>query len=49
VDVDHTAPLIAKTRRALGEAAFEAAETAGRALEFEAAMLELEHWLDRSR
>lgn len=47
VDVDHTAPLIAASRRALGDAAFEAAEAAGRALEFEAAMLELQHWLDR--
>jgi hypothetical protein len=49
VDVDHTAPLIALARRALGEAAFDAAESEGRGLEFEAAMLELERWLDRSR
>lgn len=47
VDVDHTAPLIARSRRTLGDAAFEAAEAAGRALDFEAAMLELQHWLER--
>ena len=47
VDIDHTAPLIADSRRALGDAAFEAAESAGRALGFEAAMLELQHWLER--
>ncbi len=46
VDVDHTAPLIAESRRALGDAAFEAAEKAGRTLGFEAAMLELEQWLE---
>ena len=49
VDVDHTAPLIADSRRALGDAAFAAAETAGRALDFEAAMLELRDWLERGR
>lgn len=47
VDVDHTAPLLAQARRALGEAAFDAAEAAGRALEFDAALLELEAWLGR--
>ncbi len=47
VDVEHTAPLIAASRRALGDAAFEAAEAAGRALDFEVAMLELRHWLER--
>ena len=36
VDVEHTAPLIANSRRALGDAAFEAAEAAGRALDFDA-------------
>ena len=46
VDVEHTAPLIANSRRALGDAAFEAAEAAGRALDFEAAMRELQQWLD---
>ncbi len=47
VDTEHTAPLIASSRRALGDAAFEAAEAAGRALQFDAAMLELELWLQR--
>jgi len=46
VDIEHTAPLIATSRRALGDSAFEAAEVAGRALDFEAAMLELQHWLE---
>ncbi|MBX3636863.1 MAG: tetratricopeptide repeat protein [Rubrivivax sp.] len=45
VDVEHTAPWIARSRATLGEAAFEAAEAAGRALVFDAAMLELEQWL----
>lgn len=48
VDIEHTAPLIASSRRALGDATFEAAEAAGRALDFDAAMLELEHWLERA-
>lgn len=48
VDIEHTAPWIASSRRALGDAAFEAAEAAGRALHFDAAMLELEQWLDRA-
>ena len=47
VDVDHTAPLIASSRRALGDAAFEAAEAAGRTLDLEAAIVELQHWLER--
>lgn len=47
VDIEHTAPLIASSRRALGDAAFEAAEAAGRALDFDAAILELEQWLGR--
>ena len=46
VDVEHTAPLIANSRRALGDDAFGAAESAGRALDFESAMLELQQWLD---
>ncbi|MDH5538028.1 MAG: tetratricopeptide repeat protein, partial [Rhizobacter sp.] len=45
VDVEHTAPLVANSRRALGAAAFEAAEADGRALSFEQAMFELEQWL----
>jgi predicted ATPase/DNA-binding winged helix-turn-helix (wHTH) protein len=48
VDIEHTAPWIASSRRALGDAAFVAAEAAGRALHFDAAMLELEQWLDRA-
>jgi hypothetical protein len=46
VDIEHTAPLLANSRGALGDAAFGAAESAGRALGFEVAMLELQHWLD---
>jgi predicted ATPase/DNA-binding winged helix-turn-helix (wHTH) protein len=46
VDVEHTAPLIANSRRALGDDAFGAAESAGRTLDFESAMLELQQWLD---
>jgi predicted ATPase len=34
------------SRRALGDAAFDAAEAAGRALDLPAAMQELRHWLD---
>jgi predicted ATPase len=48
VDIEHTAPWIARSRRALGDAAFEAAEAAGRVLSFDAAILELEQWLDRA-
>lgn len=44
VDVEHTAPLIAASRSALGDAAFEAA---GRGLASEDALLELEQWLER--
>jgi predicted ATPase/DNA-binding winged helix-turn-helix (wHTH) protein len=47
VDIEHSAPLIARSRQAVGEAAFAAAETAGRALDFEAAMLELQRWLEQ--
>lgn len=46
VDIEHTAPWIASARRALGDAAFEAAETAGRTLDLDAAMRELAQWLD---
>ena len=46
VDIEHTAPWIASARRALGDAAFEAAEATGRALEFDAALAELAQWLD---
>ncbi len=48
-ELEHLAPLLASSRRALGDAAFEAAEAAGRALEFEDALLELQHWLERTR
>lgn len=46
VDIEHTAPLIANSRHAIGDVAFGTAEAAGRALEFEAAMRELQQWLD---
>ncbi len=48
VDIEHTAVLVVRARHAIGDAAFDAAEAAGRALEFEVAMLELQHWLERS-
>lgn len=44
-ELDHLAPLLANSRRELGDEAFAAAEAAGRALTFEQAMLELEQWL----
>jgi predicted ATPase/DNA-binding winged helix-turn-helix (wHTH) protein len=44
-EIEHVTPLLANPRRALGDAAFEAAEAAGRALSFDAVMLELEQWL----
>ena len=47
VDLEHTAPLIAMSRQALGDAAFEAAESAGRASDYAAVMLELGEWLER--
>jgi len=46
VDIDHSAPLIANSRRALGDADFAAAEAAGRALDLEAALVEMEQWLE---
>ena len=48
VDLEHTAPFVTRSREALGDAAFEAAEAAGRALDFEGAMLALQHWLERT-
>ncbi len=44
-EIEHLAPLLARSRHALGDAAFGAAEAAGRAMEFDQAMLELEQWL----
>lgn len=46
-EMQHIAPLLANSRHALGDTAFETAEAAGRLLDFEAAMLELERWLAR--
>jgi len=48
VDIEHTAPWIASSRLALGDAAFTAAEAEGRRLDFDAAMLELQQWLERA-
>jgi tetratricopeptide (TPR) repeat protein len=47
VDIEHSAPWLARSRCALGEDAFAAAESAGRALQFEAVMDELRRWLNR--
>ncbi len=44
-ELEHIAPLLAASRRALGDEAFNAAEAAGRALPFEQAMVELAQWL----
>ncbi len=46
-ELEHVAPLLAHSRQCLGDAAFDTAEAAGRALEFETVLLELEQWLDR--
>jgi predicted ATPase/DNA-binding winged helix-turn-helix (wHTH) protein len=46
-ELEHLAPLLEGSRRALGDAAFAAAEAAGRALPFEQALLELERWLQQ--
>ena len=46
-ELEHVAPLLASSRRCLGDAAFEAAEASGRAAEFDQVMLELEAWLGR--
>lgn len=48
-ELEHLAPLLADSRRELGDAAFAAAEAAGRALPFEQAMLELDQWLAATR
>lgn len=47
VDEAQLERLSTHTRQALGDAAFEAAEAAGRALDVGAAMLELRQWLQR--
>jgi tetratricopeptide (TPR) repeat protein len=47
-ELEHLAPLLESCRRALGEAAFEAAEAQGRALDFGDAIVELEQWLERA-
>ena len=46
-ELEHLAPLLEGSRRALGDAAFAAAESVGRALPFEKALLELEQWLQQ--
>ena len=46
VDEMFLSPLIAKARAALGPAAFAAAEAAGRALSYEAALTETRAWLE---
>jgi hypothetical protein len=48
VDEAFLAPLIAKARDALGAEAFAAAEAAGRALSYEAALAEARAWLQES-
>jgi predicted ATPase len=47
-ELEHLAPLLADSRRVIGDAAFAAAEAAGRALTFEQALFELEQWLQRA-
>ncbi len=47
-ELEHITPLLASSRRALGDEHFAAAEAAGRALPFEQALLELEQWLQRA-
>jgi tetratricopeptide (TPR) repeat protein len=44
-ELEHLAPLLADSRRAMGDADFAAAEAAGRTLQFEQAMDELAQWL----
>lgn len=46
-EVEHLAPLLEQSRRGLGDAAFAAAEAAGRSMAFDQAMLEFERWLGR--
>jgi hypothetical protein len=40
-------PLLARARKALGEAAFSASEAAGRALSYDEAVAEIRDWLER--
>jgi hypothetical protein len=47
-ELEHIAPLLASSRRQLGDDTFAAAEAAGRALVFEQVMTELEQWLRRA-
>ena len=44
-ELKHLVPLLEASRLALGDAAFDAAKAAGRALDFEAVLDELEAWL----
>lgn len=46
-EIAHVEPLLASSRRALGDEAFAAAEAAGRTMPFEQAMDELARWLAR--
>ena len=48
VDEAFIAPLIARTRTALGAAAFAAAEAAGSATSYEEAIADAQHWLARA-
>jgi tetratricopeptide (TPR) repeat protein len=48
-ELEHLLPLLAESRCVIGDAAFVAAEAAGRALPFEQAMLELGRWLAATR
>ena len=47
VDIEHRTPLLARSRAALGDAAFDAAEAAGRSQDDATALLELQRWLER--
>jgi len=44
-ELEHLMPLLAESRRAIGDEAFAAAEVSGRALTFDQAMVELAQWL----
>jgi hypothetical protein len=46
-ELEHVAPLLANSRRCLGDVASKAAEASGRALAFDHVLLELEQWLGR--
>jgi tetratricopeptide (TPR) repeat protein len=46
-ELEHVAPLLANSRRCLGDVASKAAEASGRALAFDQVLLELEQWLGR--